>query len=247
MVNEELARVFERMARVLAFKGGDRFRIMAHERAAVSIRDVEQDLAALAAAGKIEEIPGIGRDLSEMIGEYVRTGHMTRYEHECRGIPDSLIDLMSIPGVGPRTLALLHTEFGVCTFDDLKRFLEREPLPKLKGFGRKKIDNSRRGIGLCVASRQRMLIGVALPLAENLLAEIRKNKLVDRADIAGSLRRRKETIGDVDILIASNHGAGALTALSRLPVVKQVLETGETRAAVMIEGGIHVDPGCETG
>ena len=107
MGNEEIARIFERMARVIAFKGGDRFRIVAYERAAVSIRDVEEDLANLAKQEKLEEIPGIGKDLSEMIEEYVRTGKMKRYEHECRGIPAELIDLMSIPGLGPKTLALL--------------------------------------------------------------------------------------------------------------------------------------------
>ena len=87
MVNEEIARIFERMARVLAFQGKDRFRIMAYERAAVSIRDLEEDLASIAQQGKLQEIPGIGHDLSEMIDEYVRTRKVKRYEQECKGIP----------------------------------------------------------------------------------------------------------------------------------------------------------------
>lgn len=241
MVNEEIARIFERMARVLAFKGGDRFRIMAYERAAVSIRDVEEDLASITERDKLEEIPGIGKDLSEMIAEYVRTGAIKRYERECRGIPPTLIDLMTIPGLGPKTLALLHREAHVNNIEDLTRSLDTEAVTKLKGFGPKKIENIKHGIGMWVASQQRMLIGVAFPLAENLLGQIRANKLVERAEVAGSLRRRKETIGDLDVLIVSKDSPLVLKELTGLPIVRQVLETGTTKAAVMIEGGIRVD------
>src|ERR1039457_6911229 len=102
MLNEEIARIFERMAKVLAFKGEDRFRIMAYERAAVSIRDLEEDLSVIAQKGELEEIPGIGKDLSEMISEYVATRKIKRYERECKGISSGLIELMNIPGLGPK-------------------------------------------------------------------------------------------------------------------------------------------------
>ena len=124
MINEEIARIFERMATVLAFKGEDRFRIMAYERAAVSIRDLEEDLSSIAQKGKLDDIPGIGKDLSEMISEYVTTRKIKRYERECRGIPAGLIELMSIPGLGPKTLALLHKRVHVSNFEDLKRCLD---------------------------------------------------------------------------------------------------------------------------
>jgi DNA polymerase (family X) len=241
MLNEEIARIFERMARVLAFKGKDRFRIMAYERAAVSIRDLEEDLAALAEQGKLEDIPGIGKDLSEMIDEYVRTRKIKRYEQECRGIPEGLIDLMNIPGLGPKAPALLHKQFRVSSLNDLKSSLENAAAAKLKGFGQKKIEHIKRGIDLWLASRQRMLIGVALPLAENLLSELRKIKLIEHADVAGSLRRRRETIGDLDVLIVSKDSPRALQQVVKLPVVKQVLGVGDTRATVIIEGGIQVD------
>jgi DNA polymerase (family 10) len=241
MLNEEIARIFESMARVLAFRGKDRFRIMAYERAAVSIRDLEEDLAAIADQGKLEDIPGVGKDLSEMIEEYVRTGKIKRYEHECKGLSAGLIELMSIPGLGPKTLALLHKKFRVSCLDDLKNCLEKAAPAKLKGFGQKKIDNIKRGIALWQASQTRMLIGVALPLAENLLSELRKIKLIERAEVAGSLRRRKETIGDVDVLIISKNSPEALRQAAKLPLVKQVLGLGDTKATVIIEGGIQVD------
>jgi DNA polymerase (family X) len=241
MLNEEIARIFERMSRVLAFKSKDRFRIMAYERAAVSIRDLEQDLAAIAQQGKLEEIPGIGHDLSEMIDEYVHTRKIKRYEQECKGIPPGLIDLMSIPGLGPKTLALLHKKFRVSCLDDLESCLETAASKKLKGFGQKKIENIKRGIDLWRASQKRMLLGVALPLAENLLVELRKIELIERAEVAGSLRRRRETIGDVDVLIISKDSARALQRAVKLPLVKQVLGIGDTKATVIVEGGIQVD------
>ena len=241
MLNEEVARIFERMARVLAFRGKDRFRIMAYERAAVSIRDLEEDLATIAEQGKLEDIPGIGKDLSEMIEEYVRSGKIRRYEQECRGVPAGLIELMSIPGLGPKTLALLHKTFRVNCLDDLKNCLEKAATAKIKGFGQKKIDNIKRGIDLWQASQARMLIGVALPLAENLLTELRRIKLIERAEVAGSLRRRKESIGDLDVLIISKDSAEALRQAAKLPLVKQVLGIGDTKATVIIEGGIQVD------
>lgn len=241
MVNEDIAQIFERMARVLAFKGKDRFRIMAYERAAVSIRDLEEDLAAMAEQGKLQEIPGIGHDLSEMIDEYIRTRKMKRYDQECRGIAVSLIDLMSIPGLGPKTLAILHKKFRVNCLEDLKGCLEKAVTSKIKGFGQKKIDNIKRGIDLWQASQKRMLLGVALPLAENLLSKMRKIKLIERAEVAGSLRRRRESIGDIDILILSNDSAQALQQVVKLPLVKQVIGVGDTKASIIIEGGIQVD------
>jgi DNA polymerase (family 10) len=241
MLNEEIARIFERMARVLAFRGQDRFRIMAYERAAVSVRDLDEDLAAIAEKGELEKIPGIGKDLSQMIAEYIRTGTIKRYDQECKGISAGLIELMNIPGLGPKTLALLHQKFRVNCLDDLKTCLEKAAAVKLKGFGQKKIDNIKRGIELWLASQQRMLIGVALPLAENLLSELRKIKLIERAEVAGSLRRRKETIGDLDVLIISKDSPQALQQVVKLPLVKQVLGIGDTKATVIIEGGIQVD------
>lgn len=241
MLNEEIARIFERMAHVLAFKNQDRFRIGAYERAAVSIRDLKEDLAAIARAGKLQEVPGIGKDLSEMIEEYIATQAIARYVRECKGIPEELIDLMSIPGLGPKTLAILHKKMGITTLEDLKKCLESEAILELKGFGEKKIDNIKRGIDLWLGSQKRMLISVALPLAENLLAEIRKIGGIEQADIAGSLRRRRETVADVDVLVISKDSPRALQQITGLPLVKQVLGLGDTKATVIIEGGIQVD------
>jgi DNA polymerase (family 10) len=241
MINEEIATIFERVGQALEFRGKDRFRALAYERGARSLRGLEGDLSSIAAKGTLEEIPGIGHDLSQMIEEYIQTHHIRRCERELRLVPNELLVLMDIPGLGPKTVALLHKKHHVKNFDDLNRLLDSEVLLKVRGFGEQKIANLKRGIALWQASKQRMLLGTALPRAELLLEEIRRINGVERADVAGSLRRRRETIGDLDFLIISPSSARALREFSQLPVVKQVIALGDTRATVIIEGGIQVD------
>ncbi len=241
MVNEEIAEIFDRMSRVLAFKGKDRFRMLAYERAAGSLRALDRDVEELARAGKLEAIPGVGHDLSGMIEEYLETGRICHIEQERRGVPDELIEMMDIPGLGPKTLALLSKEFRIRNVEDLNRSIENGKLAKLRGFGEKKIENLRRGIALWKASKRRMPLGLALPLAEKLLEDVRKIPGVERADLAGSILRRRETIGDIDMLIISRDSDRALRDFVKLPAVKQIIARGETRATVIIEGGVQVD------
>src|SRR5262245_39882493 len=137
MINDEIAEIFERMARVLAFKGENRFRVLAYERAAVVLQELKEDLTTIAQAGRLEEIPGIGKDLARMINEYISTGRISNCEKESRGVPDELIDLMSIPGMGPKTLSLLHEKFQIKKVEDLRLLLESGRLLKLRGFGQK--------------------------------------------------------------------------------------------------------------
>ena len=240
MVNEEIARIFERTARLLAFKQADRFRIVAYERGAVSVRNAE-DLAVLAREDRLEELPGIGKDLAAMIREYIRTGKIRKYEQERRGVPDGLIELMDVPGLGPKTAARLHNELGVESIEDLKRAIDSGALQELRGFGEKKVKSLARSLQLWVGGKERLALGVALPLAENLLAAMGKEPLVQRADLAGSLRRGRETVGDLDVLIASADSRRALAKISTLPSVKQVLGLGDTKATLVIEGPVQVD------
>jgi DNA polymerase (family 10) len=220
MTNQEIARIFDRMAKVLAFKQADRFRTLAYERGAAALRDLKEDVADIARDERLEEIPSIGKDLSGMIAEYVKTGHIRKYEQERRGIPESLIDLMEIPGLGPKTLATLHRKLHVNDLEGLKRALDSQALLKLPGFGAKKAESLRRGIQLVAVG---------------------KVKDVRRAGIAGSLRRRRETIGDVDVLVASPKPEQALTAISKLPMVRRVQALGETKATLLLEGNVQVD------
>jgi DNA polymerase (family X) len=241
MINQEIAAIFDHMSRVLAFKGKDRFRALAYERAAGSLRGLDQDVTGLAREKKLEEIPGVGHDLSEMIEEYIDTGHIRRCEREMRNVPDTLIEMMDIPGLGPKTLALIHEKFRIKNTDELMRLIEKGSLGKLRGFGEKKIENLRRGIELYQSGKERRPLGKVMPLAEKLLDETRRMKLVDRADLAGSLRRGQETIGDIDLLISSRKAEEALREFVKLPSIKRATALGGTRASVIIEGNLQVD------
>jgi len=233
--NEEIAHIFEKMSRVLALKGKDRFRILAYEKAAQSIRDLQQDLSTIAEAGRLEETPAIGKDLAGKIEEALRTGRILQCEHECHNISDSLLTLFDIRGLGPKTIAILHSRYRVDGVDDLRQLLASSTLNKKKGFGAKKLAGLAEAVESWVASHQRMLLGLALPKAEALLEHVRRVRLVSRAELAGSLRRGRETIGDVDLLVTSEDSARALIEISHLPVVTRVLAIGPTRATLLLD------------
>ncbi len=238
--NEDIARIFEKMSRVLSLKGQNQFRVLAYENAARSIRDLDEDLVRIAAEGKLEEISGIGKDLAGKIEEGLRTGHMRECERECGRIPDSLLVLFDVRGLGPKTIALLHKKYHVNAIDDLVRVLGSGTLARTRGFGERKNAVLRESLKSWTISQQRMLLGLALPRAEELLGKIRKLRLVRRAEIAGSLRRGCETIGDVDLLVTSKDSPKALREISRLPEVTRILAVGPTRATLMLDT-IQVD------
>jgi len=238
--NEDIARIFEKMSRVLSLKGQNRFRILAYENAARSIRELDDDLARIAADGKLEEISGIGKDLAGKIEEALRTGGVRECKRECGKIPNSLLALFDVRGLGPKTIALLHKNYHVNTVDDLLRVLGSGALARTRGFGEKKISALRESLKSWTASQQRMLLGLVLPRAEELLGKIRKLRLVGRAELAGSLRRGRETIGDVDLLVTSHDSPKALREISRLPEVTRILAVGPTRATLMLDT-IQVD------
>ncbi len=148
MINEEIADIFEKMSRVLAFKGANRFRALAYERAARSLRGLDQDLTELAREEKLEEIPGIGKDLAGKIEEFIKTHRIRLYDQERRDAPEGLIALMDIPGLGPKTLSLLHEKYRISDLDDLRRALDTGEIEKSPGFGKKKVENLKRGVNL---------------------------------------------------------------------------------------------------
>ena len=238
--NEDIAHIFEKMSRVLSLKGQNRFRVLAYENAARSIRELDEDLAKVAADKQLEEISGIGKDLAGKIKEALRTGHIHECERECGKIPDSLLALFDVRGLGPKTIALLHKRFRVNTVEDLSRVLDSGVLGRVRGFGEKKISALRESLKSWTASQERMLLGLVLPHGEELLSKIRKLRRVTRAELAGSLRRGRETIGDVDLLVTSKESPRALREISRLPEVTRILAVGPTRATLMM-GTVQVD------
>lgn len=240
MVNQEIANIFDRMAKVLAFQGANRFRVQAYRRGAASLRDLPTDLAQIPPAA-YEAIPAIGVDLAEMIREYIHTHRISRFEDARRGIPDSLIDLMDIPGLGPRTLFTLHKDLGVDSLDKLKHVLTNSLILQVPGFGQKKVDNLLSAIATWAGGRARISLGLALPLAEDFLGALRRLPSVLAADLAGSLRRGQDTIGDFDLVVSSHSPSSALATIAHLPQVHKVISRGPTRLTLLLAGPQQID------
>ena len=234
--NAELARMFERIADALEIKGETGFRVAAYERAARALESLDKDASDLAAAGTLREVPGIGVGTAEKIEEYLKTGRMKRYDEALAGIPPGLMDLLEVPGLGGKTIRLAWTELGVKGPADLKQAIADGRLAALKGMGEKKADNIRRGMELRRKSAERIPIYEAMTIADRLLPYLKKHPGLVRVEPAGSLRRMRETIGDIDLLAAGKNGAALIAHFTACPEVERVLAAGGTKSSILVRG-----------
>ena len=241
MKNLEIARAFDLIADLLELKGENPFRIRAYRRAAQNLGTLTKDVETLAAQGRLDEIPGIGPDLAGKIGEYLETGRMEALESLRREVPAGLADLMGVPGVGPKTAKLLHDRLKVTDLGQLETLARAGKLRGLPGIQAKTEQNLLKGIALVRRGQARMPLGRALPLAEEIANALARVRGVKRVEPAGSVRRRKETVGDLDILVTSTDPARVMDAFVRLPQVAEILEQGPTKASVRHREGIQVD------
>lgn len=241
MKNLEIARAFDLIADLLELKGENPFRIRAYRRAAQNLETLTEDLETLAAQERLDEIPGIGPDLAGKIAEYLGTGRIDALESLRREVPAGLADLMGVPGVGPKTAKLLHDRLKVTGLGQLETLARAGKLRGLPGIQAKTEQNLLKGIALVRRGQARMPLGRALPLAEEIAHALARVRGVKRVEPAGSVRRRKETVGDLDILVTSTDPARVMDAFVRLPQVADVLERGPTKASVRHREGIQVD------
>jgi len=241
MKNKELADLFEKMADILEFKGENPFKISAYRKASRVIGDLTQDIEEIAEQGELKNISGIGEGMAQKIVEYLKTGKISKFEEVRKGVSDELIAIMDIPGVGPKTLSMLHKEKGIGNLSQLEKALEDGSLMGLFGMGEKKIENIKRGIQLLKQSKGRMNLGLAFPVAKQIVETLRHKTGSKKIEWAGSLRRMKENIGDIDILATGPDQEKIVQAFTHLPEVKEVLASGETKASIIVEGGTQVD------
>jgi DNA polymerase (family 10) len=241
MKNKELADLFGKMADILEFKGENPFKISAYRKASRIIGDLTEDVKEIAEQGALKNIPGIGEGMAQKILEYLKRGKISKFEEIRKGVSDELIAIMDIPGMGPKTLSMLHKEKGISNLSQLERALEDGSLLGLFGMGEKKIENIKRGIQLLKQSQGRMNLGAAFPVAKRIVETLREKTGSKKIEWAGSLRRRKESIGDIDILATGPDKGKIFRAFTHLPEVKEVLASGETKASVIVEGGTQVD------
>ena len=241
MKNKELADLFGKMGDILEFKGENPFKISAYRKASRIIGDLTQDIEEIAKSGKLKEVPGIGEGMAQKVVEYLKTGKISKFEEVKKGVPDELIAIMDIPGMGPKTLSMIHKEKGIGDLSQLEKAVEDGSLIGLPGIGEKKVENIKRGIELLKASKGRMNLGTAFPVAKRIVETLRQKTGSKKIEWAGSLRRMRENIGDIDILATGPNHQKIVHAFTRLPEVKEVLASGETKASVIVEGGTQID------
>lgn len=239
--NKEVAEIFERIADILEILEDNRFKVRAYRNAARNLNELGDDIEAIAERNELEGIPAIGKDLAAKIREYIEQGKIPYYEGLRERVPEGLVALLGIQGLGPKTLTRLFKDLDVKSLEDLQRAIEGEEILKLEGMGEKKVQDIRRGIQIFKEGAQRAPLGILLPVAETLIGEISKIPGTEGTIAAGSLRRMKETVGDIDILTMADDGQRVIEAFTKLPFAREVLASGDTKGSIIIRNGIQVD------
>ncbi len=241
--NRELAFIFEKIADILEFLGDNPYRVGSYRRAANLISELPEDIEEIYKAGKLTRLPGIGSSTLLKIEEFLRTGTVKKYEDLRKRVPEDLLELMDVPGVGPKTLRVAYDRLGVRTREDFLRVLRDGSLARLPGFGPKKVENILRGMELWRSAQERIPLPEAFPMAEDVVEHLKEEKSLLNVSVAGSLRRMKETIGDIDILVSAERGNWRRIHehFVRYPEVAKILAKGETKSSVVLKSGRQVD------
>ena len=243
MQNLEIATVLRELADLLEIKGSNPFRIRAYRNAVRTVEGLTRPLADLVAQEEdLTELPGIGKDMAGHIRELVETGRLTRLEALWEEVPRSLVDLMSLEGVGPKKAKKLWTELGVTTVDELEAAVEAGKVETLEGFGKKSTQKILQSIQDFRANQGRFLLSEADTLVTPLLAHLEATPGVERVEVAGSYRRRKETVGDVDVLVLCEENREAvMERFTGFAGAQRVVSAGETRVRILLSSGLPVD------
>ena len=243
MQNPDIARVFDEVAYLLEIQDANPFRVRAYRNAARTIRDFPEPVADLVRAGTkdLTEIPGIGEDLAEKITEIVTTGELPLRKQLAAKLPAGLLDLLRIPGLGPKRVKLLHKKLKVKSAADLAAALDKGKIQKLKGFGPKMEEKMRAGLGAAQRAERRLLLHEVESQANALVAYLKAGGGIKQIEVAGSYRRRRETIGDLDVLVTCSDSAKVMERFVGYGEVAEVVSKGETRSTVKLRGGLQVD------
>ncbi|MEU9162863.1 DNA polymerase/3'-5' exonuclease PolX [Streptomyces sp. NPDC048424] len=239
--NDQVEALLQEYADLIAIRGGEAFRARAYEKAARAVGGHPQDVSTLDAKG-LREIPHVGRSVADKIIEYLRTGRMTVVDEARADVPAGVRELVAIPGLGPRKAMVLYEELGIGSVDQLVEAIGQERLRDLKGFGERTEDNILHGISVLQAAGEgRILVSAAMDVAEQLVAALSEIPGCVRCTYAGSLRRMRETIGDVDVLVAAGRPAPFMEALIALPQTAEVIAHGQKKTSVRTATGLQVD------
>ncbi len=244
MENKDIIKVLNEIAALLELKD-ETFRSRAYRRAARSIEELSESLQEIAARNELEEIPGVGKAIAKKIVELLETGqlqYLTKLRDE---LSSELIELLEIPGIGPKTVKVLRDGLRVQNIEQLRQALEDHRIRDLPGFGAKSEENIQRSLDMYLEHsfqhKGRIFIGTAVPIAQRLVHELKQLEVVEQIEVAGSLRRWKETVGDIDILVTSHDPTPIMDSFVNLPGVAKVLAHGPTKSSIILEEGIQAD------
>ena len=240
MKNRQVATILYEIADLLDLEGVA-FKPRAYRRAAQAVESLSEPIEDVAARGALEELPGVGEAIAKKIAEIVETGHLAYHDELKAKLPIDLVGLTRVDGVGPKTAKLLYDELGVRALDDLERAAREGRVREVKGLGAKTEERILRGLSEARGVEHRERLGSALPLARALSARLTATGRFSRLETAGSLRRGRETIGDLDLLAVSGDAEAATATFVSLPGVEEVLAHGSKKASVRMSGGLQVD------
>ncbi|MEV1054541.1 DNA polymerase/3'-5' exonuclease PolX [Streptomyces sp. NPDC049887] len=238
--NDEIEAILQEYADLIAITGGDAFRARSYEKAARAIGGHPADVAALDPKG-LREIPHVGRSIADKIVEYLTSGRISAVEERRQSVPAGVRELIAIPMLGPKKALLLYEELGISSVDQLLDAVHEERLRDLRGFGEKTEANILHGIALMQKAGTRILLNAAMDAAEQIVAELSGVQGCERCAYAGSLRRMRETIGDIDVLVAAEASAPFMDALAALPYTAEVIAHGAKKTSIRTTKGLQVD------
>ncbi len=238
--NDVVEALLQEYADLMAISGGDAFRVRTYEKAARSVGGYHADLSTLDEKG-LQQIANVGGSTAKKIQEILQTGTFHQLEELREQVPAGVREMIGIPGLGPKKAMVLYRDLHIGSVQELAEAIDGGTLKGLKGFGDKTEENILRGISLMQQSGDRVLIGVAMELAEEIVAELQAVRGCEKCEYAGSLRRMAETIGDIDILVASMDGPSVMEAFVNLPYLDRVIARGETKTSIRTTKGLQVD------
>jgi DNA polymerase (family 10) len=238
--NDEIEAILQEYADLIAITGGDAFRARSYEKAARAIGGYHADVATLDPEG-LREIPNVGKSIADKIVEYLTSGQISAVEERRQSVPAGVRELITIPMLGPKKAMVLYEELGISSVDQLLDAVHEERLRDLKGFGEKTEANILHGIALMQKAGTRILLNAAMDTAEQIVAELSGIEGCRKCAYAGSLRRMRETIGDIDILVAADSSAPFMDALAALPYTAEVIAHGTKKTSVRTTKGLQID------
>ncbi len=243
MKNQEVARIFYEIADYLEMEEVA-FKPYAYQKAAIALESLEEDVGEIYKRGgtkELEKIPGVGKSIAEKIEEYLKTGKIKYYQQFKKKLPLNLEEIIAVEGMGPRKAKILYQKLRIRNLKDLEKAAKAHKIASLFGFGEKTEKNILEGIAFLKRDKGRFILGEIMPIVKEVYEKLEKLKEVKKVDVAGSVRRKKETIGDVDFLVISKNPQKVMDFFVSLPGVIKIWGKGSTKASIRMKSGFDMD------